>query len=144
AFTQPALYQKIRAHKTPREVYGARLVSEGVVSSADVEAMQQEITANFERIQASERDVPSNGKAGGKTSGAPAAAETAVPGDKLTALNEQLLHWPDTFKVNSRLARTLTRRRDALGDAGGIDWGHAEALAFSSLLTEGKSIRLTG
>jgi 2-oxoglutarate dehydrogenase E1 component len=31
-----------------------------------------------------------------------------------------------------------------MGDAGGIDWGHAEALAFASLLTDGKSVRLTG
>ena len=31
-----------------------------------------------------------------------------------------------------------------MGDAGGIDWGHAEALAFASLLAEGTSVRLTG
>ena len=29
-------------------------------------------------------------------------------------------------------------------DEGGIDWGHAETLAFASLLTEGTHIRLTG
>jgi len=31
-----------------------------------------------------------------------------------------------------------------MGPEGGIDWGHAEALAFASLLTEGVPIRLTG
>jgi 2-oxoglutarate dehydrogenase E1 component len=31
-----------------------------------------------------------------------------------------------------------------MGDAGGIDWGHAEALAFASILSDGKSVRLTG
>ena len=31
-----------------------------------------------------------------------------------------------------------------MGDAGGIDWGHAEALAFASLLTDGTSVRITG
>ena len=36
-----------------------------------------------------------------------------------------------------KLAKQLERRRDALADGGGIDWGHAEALAFASLLVEG-------
>ena len=62
----------------------------------------------------------------------------------LRALNEKLLQWPANLKVNPRLAKTLMRRAEALGEAGGIDWGHAEALVFASLLTDGKSIRLTG
>ena len=36
------------------------------------------------------------------------------------------------------------QRREALGPEGGINWAHAEALAFASLLTEGTPIRLTG
>ncbi len=59
-------------------------------------------------------------------------------------MNEQLLSWPDGFTVHPRLARQLVRRRDALGPAGTIDWGLAEALAFASLLTEGTPIRLSG
>ena len=60
------------------------------------------------------------------------------------ALNEQLLSWPTSLNPNSKLVKTLRRRRDAVGDAGGIDWGHAEALAFASLLSEGTSIRMSG
>jgi 2-oxoglutarate dehydrogenase E1 component len=37
----------------------------------------------------------------------------------------------------------LPRRRDAIHN-GGIDWGHAEALAFASLLADGLNVRLTG
>ena len=55
---------------------------------------------------------------------------------KLVALNEQLLGWPSTFKLHPTMQRTLPRRRDAI-NTGAIDWGHAEALAFASLLTEG-------
>ena len=45
--------------------------------------------------------------------------------------------------MNPKLARQLERRREAMRD-GGIDWGHAEALAFASLLEEGIPIRLSG
>src|SRR6185503_1067344 len=47
------------------------------------------------------------------------------------------------FKLHPTLQRTLPRRRDAIHN-GGIDWGHAEALAFASLLLEGVNVRLTG
>ena len=44
--------------------------------------------------------------------------------------------------MHPKLVRQLERRRDALD--GEIDWAHAEALAFASLLAEGTPIRLTG
>ena len=40
--------------------------------------------------------------------------------------------------------RTLARRREALDTTGAIDWGHAETLAFATVLTDGTPIRLTG
>ena len=46
--------------------------------------------------------------------------------------------------MHPKLRKQLERRRAALGPEGGIDWAHAEALAFASLLTEGVPIRLTG
>jgi 2-oxoglutarate dehydrogenase E1 component len=66
-----------------------------------------------------------------------------VRAEKLVALNEQLLQWPSTFKIHPTMQRTLPRRREAI-NTGAIDWGHAEALAFASLLTDGISVRLTG
>ena len=69
---------------------------------------------------------------------------TAVPAEALALLNEKLLTWPDGFTVHPKLARQLERRREALGPKAGIDWAHAEALAFASLLLEGVPIRLTG
>jgi 2-oxoglutarate dehydrogenase E1 component len=68
---------------------------------------------------------------------------TAVPADRLRELNEELLRVPEGFEVNPKLAKQLERRRETL-DQGGVDWGHAEALAFASLLEEGIPIRLSG
>src|SRR5215218_2478377 len=40
AFTQPKLYELVRAHPTPRQVWGARLVRERIVAEADVKAIE--------------------------------------------------------------------------------------------------------
>jgi 2-oxoglutarate dehydrogenase E1 component len=150
AFTQPTLYKKIRSHPSPREVWGNRLVSEGIVTAEDVKQIDADAAANFDRIQtamkAGEIHPPEYNPAKdaeADQSGA-GSGDTAVDADRLRQLNEKLLQWPSTLKVNPRLAKTLARRAEAMGDAGGIDWGHAEALAFASLLVEGQSVRLTG
>ena len=45
--------------------------------------------------------------------------------------------------MHPKLGPQLERRRTAVRE-GGIDWGHAEALAFGSLLADGIAIRMTG
>ena len=150
AFTQPTLYKKIKAHPSPREVWGNRLVAEGVVTAEDVKKLDADAAAEFDRIltamKAGELHPPEHNPAKepeADQSGA-GSGDTAVDADRLRDLNEKLLKWPADLKVNPRLAKTLMRRAEAMGDAGGIDWGHAEALAFASLLTDGTSVRLTG
>ena len=73
--------------------------------------------------------------------------ETAVPAARLRALGEDLLRVPDGFTVHPKLVKQLERRRELLVSsdphATGIDWAHAEALAFASLLTEGTPLRLS-
>jgi len=147
AFTQPAMYTQISAHPTPREVWGERLVGEGVVTADEVKAIDAEIAAEYERIQsgatASDGEKSESGEAV-QPADAQSKSKEAPRADRLVALNEQLLAWPQTLKPNSKLVKTLRRRREAIGDAGGIDWGHAEVLAFASLLTDGTSVRLSG
>jgi 2-oxoglutarate dehydrogenase E1 component len=149
SFTQPTLYKKIRAHPSPREVWGNRLVAEGIVTAEQVKQIDADAAANFDRIQTAmksgeihppEHRAPKQAEA--DLSGA--GGDTGVAAERLRALNDRLLTWPSTLKVNPRLAKTLGRRAEAMGDAGGIDWGHAEALAFASLLTDGRSVRITG
>jgi 2-oxoglutarate dehydrogenase E1 component len=144
-FTQPALYAQIGSHPTSRQVWGSRLVAEGVVTEEEVTALEAEITGNFERIQ--ESTSAQDGESGTpRVEQQPVEPEkpTALRAEQLIALNEQLLNWPQTVKPNRKLAKNLQRRREAMGDNGGIDWGHAEVLAFASLLAEGTPVRITG
>ncbi len=69
--------------------------------------------------------------------------DTAVSEKRLRSLNEELLRVPDSFTIHRKLRKPLLGRLEKL-DEGEIEYGHAEALAFASLLTEGTHIRLTG
>ncbi|HEX6229092.1 MAG TPA: multifunctional oxoglutarate decarboxylase/oxoglutarate dehydrogenase thiamine pyrophosphate-binding subunit/dihydrolipoyllysine-residue succinyltransferase subunit, partial [Solirubrobacterales bacterium] len=54
-----------------------------------------------------------------------------------------LLEVPESFTIHRKLRKPLGRRIEAL-ESGGIEFGHAEALAFATLLSEGIHVRLTG
>ena len=68
--------------------------------------------------------------------------DTTVSAQRLREYNEGLLRLPERFTVHPKLVRQLERRREALDTE--IEWAHAEAFAFASLLAEGTPIRLTG
>jgi 2-oxoglutarate dehydrogenase E1 component len=149
AFTQPALYAQIRAHPTAPQAWGSRLVAEGIITDEEVKAVEAEVTANLERIQSSATSADGENQETEQQTSAEAKKQGTHDienprAEQLISLNEQLLAWPQSIKPNSRLAKTLRRRRDAMGEAGGIDWGHAEALAFGSLISSGTGVRLSG
>ena len=144
-FTQPTLYATIKAHPTPRQVWGDRLVREGIVTPEDVQAAEREIAQHLEQTYDESKKTHTEEFEIGVGTAPPAVdVETAVRAEQLVALNEQLLAWPTGFSAHPRLGKQLERRREAMGDAGGIDWGHAESLAFGSLLAEGMSVRISG
>jgi 2-oxoglutarate dehydrogenase E1 component len=154
AYTQPEMYAKIKSKKRVSELWGARLVAEGVVTQDEVDSQAQDVwdklTLLHQRLKAkiaAAAEHESSDQATGEyeldRSPSP-DVETAVPAARLRELGEELLRVPDGFTVHPKLVKQLERRREALGEDGGIDWAHAEALAFASLLTEGTPIRLTG
>lgn len=148
AFTQPARYALIRQHPTVPQAWANRLVADGLITDVDTATIEKSVSDRYAALHAefkasllaTERHVPWPAEPPQPLT----PVHTAVAADRLTAINDSLLAWPADFSPHPRLAKTLERRRDAMGDAGGIDWGHAEALAFGALLGDGLSIRLTG
>ena len=146
-YTQPLMYERIKALPTVRARYAERLVAAGVVSQADAdtqaEAQYQKLVGLQQAMKAAAVS-PVLPAAPAGVQGGITTVETALPAELLTALNEELLAWPAGFTVHPKLVRQLERRRQVMGPEGGIDYGHAEALAFGSLLMEGVPVRLTG
>src|SRR2546428_9169553 len=50
AFTQPLMYKKIRSHPSTLEIYGKKLVGEGVVSEGEVEKMKADWRARLDAL----------------------------------------------------------------------------------------------
>ncbi|MGI9039751.1 MAG: multifunctional oxoglutarate decarboxylase/oxoglutarate dehydrogenase thiamine pyrophosphate-binding subunit/dihydrolipoyllysine-residue succinyltransferase subunit [Gemmatimonadales bacterium] len=148
AYTQPVMYERIRNLPPVRERYAQALVAGGLLTQE--EADRQAADAYQRLVDIQQGFKASMGK-GTKREEAPPKqvvagqeVETSVSPQFLTALNDQLLTWPEGFTVHPKLVKQLERRRGAVGADGGIDWAHAETLALASLLSEGVPVRLTG
>jgi 2-oxoglutarate decarboxylase len=154
AYTQPEMYAKIKAKKRVSELWAERLVEDGVLTQEQVEQQRQDVWDELTRLH---QDLKAQIKAAEDAGTVEQATgeyqldrspspevQTAVSPERLRSLNDELLRVPDGFTVHPKLVKQLERRRQAVGADGGIDWAHAEVLAFGSLLTEGVPIRLTG
>ncbi|MDP1848086.1 MAG: multifunctional oxoglutarate decarboxylase/oxoglutarate dehydrogenase thiamine pyrophosphate-binding subunit/dihydrolipoyllysine-residue succinyltransferase subunit [Solirubrobacteraceae bacterium] len=154
AYTQPEQATRIRRHKRVSEIWAEQLIAQGVISKPEVDQQTgevwDELTRLHQRLKAQIRHAEEVGQVeqatGEYTLDRTPSPEvkTAVSAERLRILNKELVAIPEGFTVHPKLVKQLERRRDALGPDGGIDWAHAESLAFASLLTEGTPIRLTG
>ncbi len=156
-YTQPEMYAKIKTKKRVYELWAEQLVADGVVSREDVERTGQEVWDNLtilhQRLKARIAAAAEHGAVEQSTGEyqldrTPSPdVDTAVPATRVRELGLELLRAPEGFTVHPKLVKQLERRREALQEGSTearIDWAHAEALAFASLLTEGTPVRLTG
>jgi len=147
AYTQPVMYEKIRSHPSVREIWAKELERRDVISPGQAEKMVEKVQDQMEEVRKNPSaklddeelltDEPYTPLVG--------IPETAVSAERLAELNKALLERPEGFAPNPKLERLFQKSRGELnGDGGGLDWAHAEALAFASILEEGTPIRLTG
>ncbi|MFN2529505.1 MAG: multifunctional oxoglutarate decarboxylase/oxoglutarate dehydrogenase thiamine pyrophosphate-binding subunit/dihydrolipoyllysine-residue succinyltransferase subunit, partial [Candidatus Baltobacteraceae bacterium] len=146
AYTQPAMYDKIKAHPTARELFASKLIAEGLLTTEQASDM---VSAAQHRIIEAHNNVK-GGKAAGMITkhhgnvGVADVVETKIPKERLLSLSDSLVTFPADFNPSKKLLTQFERRKALIHEKGLIDWGMAEALAFSTLLTEGTPIRITG
>src|SRR5579875_1239494 len=156
AYTQPEMYAVIKKHPPVRELFARRLIEKGVVTErestemtdrvwAELSETHQELKERIEAVKDSSYEQPTGEYKLDRTPSP--EVNTAVALERLRVLNEELLSVPDGFTVHPKLVKQLQQRREAVQEGTEkplIQWAHAEALAFASLLSEGIPIRLTG
>jgi len=152
AFTQPKLYEAIRAHRSVRELYAARLVEGGQATAAEVSALREEALAKMESaIGYAKKEKPRQrvfalgGRWDGLTWGEEDwSADTRVPKERLVEIGRRISEVPPTVTPHKGVKKVLEERRQMIERGEGVDWGMAEALAFGSLLAEGYDVRVSG
>lgn len=146
--TQPSLYKTIKEHPTVFELYAEQLRHESKITEDQIKDMKRELkeklNRQFEKIKGNKRETIDGDMSPPDvvTSSLDRYQKNISP-DSLENVNEELLAFPEDFSVFPKLKRILERRREAFRE-GMIDWGHAEALAFATIIKDGIPIRLTG
>ena len=154
AFTQPKMYKAIRAHKTVVNLYGARLIAEGLITEGEFEKMRADWRANLEQeFEAGQSYKPNKADwLDGAWSGLRAAdnqdeqrrGRTSVPMKQLKEIGRKIATIPEGFHAHKTIQRFMDNRMQMVETGEGIDWAMGEALAFGTLCVEGTKIRLSG
>src|SRR5215218_2719750 len=147
AYTQPRMYARIKEHPPVRSLYADQLADDNVITDEEVEQLVEEAQTELAEAHSQLKEAMAREDDTGEfvlDRGPSPEPRTAVNEDALRTLNEQLLKVPEGFEIHRKLKPQLERRRQALGEEGGIDWAHGESLAFASLLCQEVPIRLTG
>ncbi|MFC4354675.1 2-oxoglutarate dehydrogenase E1 component [Chryseomicrobium palamuruense] len=146
--TNPEMYKMVHKHPTVRELYGKNLASVSILSDEDVTTLDTdtfaEMQAAYDRVKELEESKANDIIIPDAVLNGMPELESGVEEDRLRKINEDLLSWPEDFTPFKKLARILKRREEPFVGKGKIDWGHAETLAFATILQDGQSVRLTG
>jgi len=151
AATQPMMYKTIRSLPSVRELYAAKLVSEGIISEQTVEQMIKDYQQLLDEGNPVSRPTLSNSiytyseqwnKYYNQKWDAP--YDTRVSMEEIRLCNEKLHQLPAEFELHPRVAKIMENRAKMSAGALPLDWGFAENMAYATLLIEGINIRLIG
>jgi len=150
AATQPLMYQVIRAHKTTRALYSAKLEAEGVIKPGDAQALVDglrdkldsgQVTTELASPKPDELAIDWSKYLSGKVTD---PVSTRVKRKTLDQLAEVINTIPADVTLHPRVAKIYDDRMKMSKGELPCDWGFAENLAYATLLSEGYRLRLVG
>ncbi len=153
-FTQPILYKAISKHQNPREIYLDDLIKAGVITKTQANDNKQEFN---QMLQDRLHDAKQIDKAfishflEEKWEGIRSSTEedfhestdTSFDKKRLLEISNQITSLSDEKAFFKKSRKLMQDRRDMV-EKDALDWGMAELLAYSTLLDEGHTVRLTG
>ncbi len=155
SFTQPLMYAAIKTHPPISEIYGKRLIEEGVVDQAWIDRAAADYVARLEdEFQGAISYLPNKADwFEGRWAGLGRPDEpmlgrrnipTAISEDEVRRLGEVLTSVPQGFAIHKTLQRILDAKKEMFSSGEGFDWATAEALAYGSLIADEHGVRLSG
>tara|TARA_B100000579_G_scaffold433480_1_gene452308 strand:+ start:2321 stop:5227 length:2907 start_codon:yes stop_codon:yes gene_type:complete len=151
SFTQPLMYKAIRKHPTTLQIYGQKLINEGLISSDGVEKRKKEFKDLLSKEFSNAKDFKVKMKwFDGVWSrfkpeiGQDRRGITGVEKKELLEIGKKITEIPKNFNVHKTLIKLFDTKSKMFIKNQPIDWSTAETLAFGTLLNEGFSVRLSG
>lgn len=155
SYTQPTMYQTIKTHPTPCELYSKKLIQEKIIDADFYSSFYKEKMDNLQKILEGVRTNPPKfqpqafGKMwkGFRRSEAKDFAksvETKTTAATLKKVVDQMTTLPKEFHLHPKLTKLLETRKQMGEGEVALDWGMAELLAYGSTILEGNSVRLSG
>lgn len=153
-FTQPLLYKSIDKHPDPFKIYSQELLKKGVFTEDEVKKVEKDFSDQLD----AGLEKAKSGKSGkaklfledlykdmrqSTTHDFAFSPKTALPKKKVSSLLEKLNHLPEGKNFNKKITKIFSDRANMVKE-NRLDWALGEALAYASLLDEGKTVRLTG
>lgn len=152
-FTQPKLYKAISKHQNPKEIYKAKLMTEGVVSDEVLKEMEAEFKDLLDKDFDTAKEIEKNrldifmseiwkGYQYEKGS-IQTPIDTSFDLEKLKELAVKISTLPADKKFINKITRLFTTRLKMI-EGNSIDWALGEWLAYATLLSEGHNVRISG
>ena len=155
-YTQPQLYKLIEQHKNPRETYVEFLSQNG---TADAQNLAKEMEQKFwSDLQARLDEVKQNPlpykyqapelawKAMQKATPTDfeSSPDTSISSDKAKYIFNALMKLPEEFTPLKKVEKLIQEKVKLFETENKIDWATGELMAYASLLSEGKTVRMSG
>ena len=144
SFTQPLMYKLIDEKRSTRTLYTEALIGRGDISTEEADEVLRDFQSQLENIfTAVHNTEPEPDGTKVPDFHGPDVVNTAIPEVVARKIAATQTATPDGFTIHPKLIPQLARRVEMLNE-GTIDWAMGEALAFGSILLDGKHIRLAG
>jgi len=147
--TQPLMYQKVKKHPTPRQLYANKLDAEGSIRLDKANELAEYYRKLLDEGQCTveqwrpmtEHSVDWTPYIGHDWDD---EYEAAIDLDRLKALANSISSYPESHPVHSRVKKIYDDRKKMAKGEKLLDWGFAESLAYAAIVEEGNRVRITG
>ncbi len=154
-YTQPTLYAIIEKHANPREVYNQKLVDNGSIDAELAKEMEKKFWNDLqERLDdIKQHPLPYNPqKPELWWQNMRKATKEDFDKSPLTAITEEqfknvfdsLMKLPEGFQPLRKVEKLLQDKIKLFENEQAVDWATGELMAYGTLLTEDKDVRISG
>ena len=152
-FTQPQMYDYIKNHPNPREIYLAKMLERGDIDKSMADEMEKtfwdDLQSRLDNVK--EKALPYKlqkpelawQKLELVHTPQGDSPRTGIKKSQINKIIKHLMTIPDDFNPLGKVNRLLKGAQKLL-DANKLDWALAELLAYGSILLEGKNVRMSG